>query len=119
LLLGELAADGSLHYVGKVGTGFDDAALATLTERLQPHERSDPPFSTLVPPIAINAGVTWVEPNFLAEVAFVDRTRAGMLRQARFHSLREDKMESRSNMQVSGVTLTNPDRVLYPEQGIT
>src|SRR5690606_10826040 len=119
LLLGELEAGGSLRYVGKVGTGFDDDTLAALTERLQAHARPDSPFATEVPRVATSAGVTWVDPTHLAEVVYVDRTRAGMLRQGRFHSVREDKTETRSDMQVSGVTLTNPDRVLYPDQGIT
>jgi bifunctional non-homologous end joining protein LigD len=116
--------------VGKVGTGFDDATLASVRERLGASERSGSPFSTDVPRAAISTGVTWVEPRLLAEVVYVDRTRAGMLRQARFHSLREDKsvdeptiddhtQGARANMHVSGVTLTNPDRVLYPDQGIT
>lgn len=136
LLLGEREPDGNLRYVGKVGTGFDDAALTELFERLGAHTRADSPFSSEVPRVAISAGVTWVDPNLFAEVVYVDRTRAGMVRQARFHSLRDDKsvtmpvvdrvngddhhhVETRSTMQVSGVTLTNPDRVLYPDQGIT
>ena len=130
LLLGEPGSDGSLRYVGKVGTGFDDTTLSSVRERLEASERSSSPFSTDVPRAAISTGVTWVEPRHLAEVVYVDRTSAGMLRQARFHSLREDKtvddptidgdtQRSRANMQVSGVTLTNPDRVLYPDQGIT
>lgn len=141
LLLGEWDDDGRLRYVGKVGTGLDDATLAAVTARLRALARPDPPFDTEVPRVATSAGVTWVEPRLLAEVAYVDRTRAGMVRQARFHSLRDDKVvagsgsvsgrrkrrptlvedfpEERSSMQVSGVTLSNPDRVLYPEQGIT
>ena len=119
LLLGEFEPDGSLRYVGKVGTGFDEDALAALAQRLDALAREDSPFASAVPRAAVSAGVTWVDPHHLAEVIYVDRTRAGMLRQARFHSLREDKTETRSDMQVSGVKLTNPDRVLYPDQGIT
>src|SRR5690606_29426082 len=36
LLLGAYDADGALRYCGRVGTGFDDATLAALRERLEP-----------------------------------------------------------------------------------
>lgn len=122
LLLGERDQDGRLRYVGKVGTGFDDRTLQALTGRLTPLASAESPFATQVPKVAVASGVTWLEPRLLAEVLYATRTRAGMLRQARFHSLREDKVaadEARSNMQVAGVNLTNPDRVLYADQGIT
>lgn len=128
LLLGEYGAGGELRYVGKVGTGLDDERLTAMATRLRALERDDSPFATSVPRAAITAGVTWVEPRLVAEVVFADRTRAGMVRQARFHSLREDKdgrppVENRGaggeGAMVAGVRLSNPDRVLYPEQGVT
>ncbi|HWC85837.1 MAG TPA: non-homologous end-joining DNA ligase [Solirubrobacteraceae bacterium] len=81
--------DGNLRYAGKVGTGFDDATLRDLAARLEGLRRPDPPFADAA---AIRErGVTWVEPELVAEVGFSEWTEAGRLRHPRFQGLREDK----------------------------
>jgi bifunctional non-homologous end joining protein LigD len=88
LLLGYYDPDGRLAYAGKVGTGFDDATLASLAETLSGLERPQSPFDRGSLP---RAGVHWVEPSLVGQVAFSEWTRAGELRHPRFEGLRRDK----------------------------
>ena len=87
LLVGFHDAAGKLHYAGKVGTGFDESLLRSLTPRLASLKRSDPPPLENPPR---EKGVTWVRPVLVAEVEFTERTADGVLRQASFVGLRED-----------------------------
>ena len=88
LLLGYYDRDGRLAYAGKVGTGFDEAALASLTKTLSGLERPQPPFDRGTLP---RTGVHWVEPRLVGQVAFSEWTSAGQLRHPRFQGLRRDK----------------------------
>jgi bifunctional non-homologous end joining protein LigD len=130
LLLGVPDGAGRLRYVGRVGTGFTDRALAHLKARLAAIATDAPPFAD--PPRA--ARTHWVRPELVAEVAFREWTRDGLLRQASFKGLREDKAPSevrredsvdaadppaeRGSASVRGIAVTNPDRFLAPA-GIT
>jgi bifunctional non-homologous end joining protein LigD len=163
LLLG-VREHGALVYAGKVGTGFTQASLAELASRLRPLERATAPFEN--PPRGARRGVHWVEPRLVAEVAFTERTRDGLIRHPSFQGLRDDKAakdvhlerpqaltEERApkrparkarpaaaasraqkprakravkavkaapiSLDVSRLEITNPDRVLFPEPGIT
>lgn len=89
LLLG-IPGDGGLVYVGKVGTGFTEAALDDLQRRLAPLRRSSPPFTGRVPS-ADAAGATWLEPEVVGEVRFTEWTSAGRLRHPAWRGLRPDK----------------------------
>ncbi len=86
LLLG--AHDGgSLHYVGKVGTGFNRASLAALYRRFRPLVRVksaliDPPRET---------GVVFLSPKLVAQISFQEWTADRKLRQPVFLGLRDDK----------------------------
>jgi bifunctional non-homologous end joining protein LigD len=141
LLLGVYDDGEDLRYAGRVGTGFNAASLADLRARLDKIERKSTPFSN--PPRGADArGVHWVKPDLVGEVAFTGWTSDNLLRHPSFKGLREDKpagkvkremaapvpksaaskSKSSSNTgadQVAGIRLTHPDRVLYPEQGIT
>jgi bifunctional non-homologous end joining protein LigD len=81
--------DGRLRYAGKVGTGFDQRTLRDLGSRLRELQRSEPPFADAVKPRP--AGVVWVRPELVAQIAFSEWTRDGRLRQPRYLGLREDK----------------------------
>jgi bifunctional non-homologous end joining protein LigD len=78
-----------LVYVSKVGTGFDQAGLKSLWEKLQPLARATPPFDTG----AIPKGKShhWVEPKLVGEVRFSDWTTDSGIRHPTFLSLRSDK----------------------------
>jgi DNA ligase D-like protein (predicted ligase) len=88
LLLGYFE-DGRLEYAGKVGTGFDAATLADLAGRMRPLLRDEPAFER--PERIKERGVTWVEPELVAQVGFTEWTRDGRLRHPRFLGLRFDK----------------------------
>lgn len=83
--------EGALRYVGRVGSGFDDARLAALGKRLAKLAR-DAPVVGLPAHVPFNPrSVRWVEPRLVVEVAFRGWAKEGLLRQASFKRLREDK----------------------------
>jgi bifunctional non-homologous end joining protein LigD len=73
-------------YAGRVGTGFDDAALTRILEALRPIATKKNPFDAGDP----GKDVTFVEPSLVAEVSFTEWTHLGQLRQTSFHGLRTD-----------------------------
>lgn len=88
LLLGYWEDD-ALRYAGKVGTGWDDATLEALRDRMDGMERESSPFDTGEPPDEDD--VHWITPELVAEVGFTEWTEHGRLRHPRFLGLREDK----------------------------
>jgi bifunctional non-homologous end joining protein LigD len=140
LLLGYYDAGGNLIYCGKVGTGFSDKLLAALSRRLKGLEIPGPAFTN--PPTGQEGkGGHWVRPELSAEVVFGSWTEEGKLRQPSFQGLREDKnprqvvredagppqsegipksTRKRAGLKNPGaVKITNPDRALYPDIGVT
>jgi ATP-dependent DNA ligase len=79
---------GQLTYAGKVGTGFDEATLASLHHTLSGLERGQPAFGRGRLP---KSGVHWVEPELVGQVGFSEWTTAGGLRHPRYEGLRRDK----------------------------
>jgi len=89
LLLGVYDGD-DLRYCGKVGTGFNDALLASLVTRLRKLAIDKPPFVN--PPTgAEGRRAHWVKPELVGEVTFTEWTRDATLRHPSFEGLREDK----------------------------
>ena len=82
-----------LVYAGKVGTGFDQNLLATITEQLSAITVDESAYDegTLPSAPVFRRGVHWVEPVLVAEVGFAEWTRDGQLRHPRFLGLRTDK----------------------------
>jgi bifunctional non-homologous end joining protein LigD len=126
LLLGEY--DGSeLNYRGRVGTGFDDAEMEALGEKLQALSRKTPPFKKV--PQSVARAAKWVTPRLVAEIAYTERTPDGHLRHPSYLGLREDKPaksvetmpmpNAKDVIEMAGLRLTSPDKVLFPEQGVT
>jgi bifunctional non-homologous end joining protein LigD len=86
LLLGAYQ-DGKLCYLGKVGTGFDQDALASLYKKFQPLVRKtsalfDPPRER---------DVTYLAPKLVAQISYQELTADLKLRQPVFLGLRDDK----------------------------
>ncbi|HUE73355.1 MAG TPA: DNA ligase D [Pirellulaceae bacterium] len=82
--------EGQLVYAGRVGTGFDAAALRQLKERLQSLRQTNSPFAELPPRERVRR-MQWVRPQMVAQFEFGSWTDAGILRHASFQGLREDK----------------------------
>jgi bifunctional non-homologous end joining protein LigD len=89
LMLG-VPTDAGLRYVGQVGTGFTDEALAALHERLKPFVQKENPFFNEVPRERAK-GATWVRPDLVGEVEFRNWTLDGRLRAPSWRGLRSDK----------------------------
>lgn len=142
LLLAVYDDAGTLRYAGKVGTGFSDALLAKLRRRLEALRTEQAP---VVDPRRAERGARWVSPELVAEVSFTEWTDDDRIRHPAFLGIREDKrpMTIRREepqrtgpakpakatatatgppplrSEVAGIRLSNPDRVYYPDSGIT
>jgi DNA ligase D-like protein (predicted ligase) len=79
--------DGLLHYAGKVGTGFDRRTLLGLRQKLDGLRAADSPFEGRTAPHTAH----WVQPRLVAQIAFAEWTRDGLLRHPRYQGLRDDK----------------------------
>ncbi|MGK8206012.1 DNA ligase D [Burkholderia cenocepacia] len=96
---------GPLRYVGRVGTGFDTRTLDRLAAILRAHERDAAPFDP--PPREWSrTRVHWVEPTLVAECEFAEWTGDGIVRQAAFIALRDDKPAAQIVREVARHTAT-------------
>jgi bifunctional non-homologous end joining protein LigD len=89
LLLGVYDKKG-LRFVGKVGTGFNEETLRTLFRKFQPRIQSRSPFVDG----AKERDVTFLKPEFVAQIAFTEWTKDGKLRHPVYLGLRDDKKAS-------------------------
>lgn len=130
LVLGVYDGD-KLKSVGRVGTGFSVTLAEQLYERLQALETDRQPFDPPLPR-ADARGVHFVQPELVAEVDFRAWTGDGNLRHASFKGLREDKdarevtgeglpppQQEPAPAPVRRIKLTHPERVYWPEEGVT
>ena len=144
LLVGVHRGD-KLIYVGRVGTGFGRGKVARVLPRLAKLEADKSPFGGAGAPRK-EANVHWAKPDLVAEIEFAGFTTSGMVRQGAFKALREDKpaaevvAETPAPIEqaelaepapkakaapskkarppiVMGVTLSNPDKALWPDGG--
>jgi bifunctional non-homologous end joining protein LigD len=129
---------GKLRHVGQVGTGFDHKMMKAIYKRLEPLITKTSPFEKK-PNIK---DVTWVRPNIICQVRFLEWTQDGILRAPVFVGLRDDKAPDEvikepavatqapntSTLDLSGreatltvddhrLKFTNLDKVLFPEDG--
>jgi DNA ligase D-like protein (predicted ligase)/DNA ligase D-like protein (predicted polymerase)/DNA ligase D-like protein (predicted 3'-phosphoesterase) len=88
LLVGAIV-DGELRWVGQVGSGFTDRMLADLMAKLEPLVRSDPPIAD--PKLAAVKDATFVEPELVCEVRFLEMTKSTKkMRAPSFRGMRPD-----------------------------
>jgi bifunctional non-homologous end joining protein LigD len=130
LLLAQRGVDGWV-YAGRVGGGFGERELAMVTERLAAAKDGAPPRDPERIP-----GARWIEPAFVVEVRFKQRSPNGRLRQPTFVSLREDKEPAdcwlpgeekplpekpvpARKPRAAVVKVTNPHKIFWPEEGLT
>jgi len=123
LLLGQREGD-ELVYKGKVGTGFDGPTMDDLTARMAKLARKSPAVE--VPRVEAK-GAHWITPKLVAEVAFAEFTGDGRIRHGSFIGLRGDKPAAavtperavKAPTAPPPIAITNPDRVIFPESGLT
>jgi bifunctional non-homologous end joining protein LigD len=130
LHVGLYEEDGALAYVGRVGTGFDDATLDAIWQRLQPLRRPTSPFTRRTP---TGRGHAWVEPTLVCEVRFTEWTDDGGFRHPTFLGLRDDKPPAMCRREraadavapatpreePAAVRLSNVDKVFWPDERYT
>jgi bifunctional non-homologous end joining protein LigD len=128
LLLG-VHEGGKLRYAGKVGTGFTQALMNDLRERLDKLARKTPTVE--VPKNLGRAavrGAMWVTPKLVAEIAFTEVTPDGVLRHPSFLGLRGDKaakdvvVETPQPAPVAPeihVKVSSRDRLIFPDSDVT
>ncbi len=119
--------DGGLRYAGRVGTGFTDRTLDESAAKLDALKADKSPFAGKLD-AAARRGATFVRPELVAEIAFAEFTADGSVRHASFLGLREDKAADAVVAEAPaaaptpdrhGVRVTSPDRVVFPELGLT
>lgn len=130
LLLGYFNKKKELVFVGKVGTGFTDASLKSIYNKLIKNKISKCPFNTLPP--AYKKSI-WVKPTLVTEVAFSKWTKDNYLLHSSFKGLRNDKSAKNIIKEKEDMTekivpeaekikkpikLTNPNKILFPEDKI-
>jgi bifunctional non-homologous end joining protein LigD len=125
---------GRLTYVGKVGTGFNARSIEEMMARMKPLAVDQAPVEV---PRADRRGAHFIEPKLVAEIAFTEFTNEGILRHPSFIALREDKPASQVVVETPkhltkaekkadrptaaslGVRITNPERAIFPDEGLT
>ncbi len=133
-------------YVGRVGTGYGEAKVKTLLPRLKAVTTAKSPFTGIGAPKKA-ANINWTRPELVAEIEFAGWTGDGMVRQAAFKGLREDKPAEEVEAEkpakasktdvpnpaqpapqgssakragkavVMDVVISNPDKALWPDAG--
>jgi bifunctional non-homologous end joining protein LigD len=147
LLLGYYEG-GELRYAGRVGSGFTESMLEEIGDKLETRERTTSPFADELPR-KDRREARFVRPELVGEVAFTEWTEEGSLRHPAFQGLREDKTArdvrrerpagkgargsgsgtdthqnhsgkaSSQEASMRGVKISNADKVLYPDMGVT
>ncbi len=130
--------NGELMHAGRAGTGYSAAEAGSLYKLLLPLQSARPKFGNTVSRPAAR-DVVWVKPQAVAEIEYRGRTADGLVRQAAFVGLREDKpAEEVSLEQQAGFIpqhdspasaprasatarfpFTHPERVLWQDAGTT
>lgn len=137
-LLAGVNRGGRLVYVGRIGTGYGQKVAATLLPTLKKITIGKSPFEGDGAP-RNERNIRWLKPVLVAEIEFAGWTSTGMIRQASFKGLREDKAArevvaelpaplariaatsartaAAAPTLVMGVTLSKPDKVFWPDAG--
>jgi bifunctional non-homologous end joining protein LigD len=129
LLLGYY--DGAtLHYAGRVGTGYSSDQARSLRVTLDELTSPKPKLANTMP-AGSEKGVRWAKPQLVCEVEYRGLTADRLVRQAAFKGLREDRPAIEIVLEMPPGTsrpdrtkqfrerLTHPERILWPNAGVT
>jgi bifunctional non-homologous end joining protein LigD len=133
-----------LVYLGRIGTGFGRDTVKRIMPKLKAVEADRSPFAGANAPRK-EAGLHWTRPELVAEIEYGGWTQGGILRQASFKGLREDKpaeevrdvepqpaenaelkppapkvkpaRTAARDAVVMGVAISNPDKPIWPDDG--
>lgn len=140
-LLAGVFRNDKLVPIGRIGTGFSKTAVNALLPKLKANEAPTSPFADPAP--RGRGEIHWLRPVLVAEIEYAGFTGDGVLRQAAFKALREDKpadevqtempaplgtaaplhraptktARAKTSNQVMGVVITHPDKALWPDGG--
>ncbi|MBW9081113.1 DNA ligase D [Rhizobium pusense] len=136
--------DDHFVYVGRVGTGYGAKTVDTILPKLREIETDESPFTGIGAPKK-DSNIVWVKPELVAEIQFAGWTADGLVRQAAFKGLREDKPAAEveaekpaspaktdtptpaaakpsrpargknAKAEVMGVMISSPDKALWPD----
>jgi bifunctional non-homologous end joining protein LigD len=122
---------GELLHAGRAGTGFSEDQAAALYRELEEIRAGKPQFGAPLSPLS-EKGVRWVTPLLVADIAYRGWSADGLLFQAAFKGLREDKTAEEAvieevlprvpeepSQSIASFRLTHPERILWEEEGIT
>jgi bifunctional non-homologous end joining protein LigD len=126
-----VAEDGKFRHVGQVGTGFDQKLMKAILDRLQPLITKHCP---LIPKPKMKDPTTWVRPEVVCQIRFLEWTQDGMLRAPVFIGMRNDKAakeavreggealdlspkEVTADVDGHRLKFTNLDKVFFPKDG--
>ncbi len=131
-----------LTHAGQVGTGFNEKTLKEIYAKIEPLITKKSPFTGTVKALR---DVTWLQPELVAEIKYLEMTPDGLLRAPVFVALRPDKdprecvrdtapaeeprrgplipndSPAEVTLDIEGhrLKLTNLNKVFYPGEGIT
>ena len=115
LVLAEPDDEGALRWVGNVGSGLDGGEVTRLLRLMEPLRRTSATISPAPRMPRVKArDLRWVEPALRARVQFTERTRDGRLRAPVYKGLAAKSERSKRRVEP-----TNPDKVFFPDDGIT
>src|SRR5580692_11627584 len=77
-----------LTHAGQVGTGFNEKSLKEIHGKIEPLITKKSPFTGTVKALR---DVTWLQPDLVAEIKYLEMTPDGLLRAPVFVALRPDK----------------------------
>ncbi len=133
LVLGAMR-DRKLIYIGNCGTGFNDATLKMLFDKMHKLKRKKKVFDSK-DKVAKESEVTWITPKLICDVHYSEWTNDEHLRHPVFKGLRTDKiiddvkiempeaeiMEKERKIKVGKkeVNLTNLNKIYWPKEKIT
>ncbi len=129
LVLGHYDDKGKLQHVGRVGTGFTQSVAADLYKQLEKIRMTTSPFAGKLTADQARQ-VVYVKPQLVAEIDFRGWTADKNIRHAAFRGLRQDKPAGEVVREEAGevvaapapkisVKLTHPDRLYWPDAGVT